>query len=68
MMNKSTRNYVKGLEQQSRIAQATRDAAPALLKACRLALLEFERISYLKKTDPEVIAAIEGTISKAEGR
>lgn len=43
-------------------------ASPALLKACKLALMEFERNAYQKKADPEVVRMIEMAVYKAEGR
>ena len=44
-----------------------RGCAPALLKACELALLEFDRISYQIKADSEVIACIQKVVKKAKG-
>lgn len=42
-------------------------AAPSLLKVAKLALAEFQRISYQKKADPQVLDIIRKVIAKAEG-
>ncbi len=43
-------------------------AAPTLLKAVRLALAEFERISYQKQADPQVIRLLNAAVQRAEGQ
>lgn len=43
-------------------------AAPSLLKAVKLALMEFERMSYQKKADAEVIEVLRATVAIAEGK
>lgn len=43
-------------------------AAPLLLTAVRLALLEFERISYQKKADGGVLAVLKAAAAKAAGK
>lgn len=42
-------------------------AAPSLLKAVELALLEFDRISYQKKANPEILGLLNAAIRKAKG-
>lgn len=42
--------------------------APSLLKGLKLAVLEFERISYQKKCNPELLDALKLAIAKAEWR
>lgn len=42
--------------------------APSLLKGVKLALMEFERISYQKKADRDIIDTLERVVNLAEGR
>jgi len=42
-------------------------AAPTLLKGLKLAVMEFERIAYQKKIDPELMKLFKKAIAKAEG-
>lgn len=41
-------------------------SAELLLKVCKLALLEFDLISYQIKADPRVIAVIKAAVARAE--
>lgn len=41
--------------------------APTMLKGLEMAVLEFERIQYQKKCDPEVLAGLKKCIAMAKG-
>lgn len=42
--------------------------APTMLKGLKAAVAEFERISYQKKCDPELLEMLKLCIAKAEGK
>ena len=57
---------LKTFIQTGREMSAARANATLLLKAAKLALLEFDRISYQIKADPAVIDIIKQIVAKAE--
>lgn len=65
-IKQAVRNHASVAEMVSADIRLKQNAG-LLLKVCKLALLEFERISYQKRADPEVIKAIRTAVARAEG-
>jgi hypothetical protein len=55
------------VDEQSRANARLIAAAPTLLKAVKLALMELERISYQKRADQKIIDLLNKAVAKATG-